>query len=1141
MAMETQDSVARKRIRESLDESLIVEAAAGTGKTTELIQRILAVLRSGRTTVDKIVAVTFTRKAAGELRLRLRVELDKARQDAKDAQQIRFLEDALARLEEAHLGTIHSFCAEILRQRPVEAQLAPGFEEIDETQALRLYSRAFDSWIQDRLQEMSPALRRTISRFSIERATEETRPIERLRQAGLEVVGWRDFRQSWSCKTFNRDEEARQLISEIAVLAEITSECNVPKHPLRQHLQPAVDFMARLKRSEEIGRHDMDELEALLIRLSGQLNKRPKAKGAPKFSPSHSRDEVLERMHRLAAELAEFAQRADADLAALLQAEMQELIDIYEDMKARSGKVDFVDLLVRTRNVIRDDQSVRKLLHERFSHIFVDEFQDTDPVQAELLVLLSGNDPNETNWRKVTPKPGKLFLVGDPKQSIYRFRRADIILYQDVCANLNAKGIDTVYLSHSFRAVKPIQEAVNAAFAPKIQRNESTGQPAYVALEGGVAETEQPAVIALPIPHPYGTRGITKGAIDQCLPETIASFVDWLVGKSGWKVRDPGGSAALIPIESQHVAILFKRFMSWGADVTRGYVHALEARNIPHQLWQARSFHQREEVENILAALNSIEWPDDELSVFATLKGNLFAIPDSVLLRFRYEFGTFRPFRRLPENLHSDFHPIRDALTAIADLHRRRNRRAVVETVNTVLEMARAHAAFALRPSGNQVLANVYHICNLARAYELGGGYSFRGFVDQLNEQAETEDSAEAPIVEEGSEGVRIMTVHAAKGLEFPVVILADITANSSPREPGRHIDAEQNLCAVRVANCAPWELIDHMAEEHDRDLAEGVRVAYVAATRARDLLVVPAVGDQPFENGWIASLNKALYPAQSKYREAHTASSCPAFGDTSVLSRPMEYDGSLDASVKPGIHVPDGCNHSVVWWDPALFDLRVEGSFGLRQEGILSDGSQAAPGRTQYQSWKSNHQQAVDQGQVPGLSVFIATEGFEPPSGYADRVKIERIEREGTRPKGPRFGSLVHLILKDVDFGAAPEAILQLARTHARLLNATPEEVEAAAQALIAALRYPLLKRARQAARCHRELPILIKHDLGVLDAVIDLAFLEEKTWTVVDFKTDEEDPQRVTKYRRQVGWYIYSIEKATGASSAGGYLLHL
>src|SRR5437763_7702984 len=167
--MLTLDAHARKRIRESLDESLIVEAAAGTGKTTELIQRIVAILRSGLTSVDGIVAVTFTRKAAGELRLRLRVELDQARGSANDPNEVRNLEDALARLEEARIGTIHSFCAEILRQRPVEAELAPGFAEIDEAQAVRVYSRAFDTWIQRRLEEMPAGLRRALSRSSIER------------------------------------------------------------------------------------------------------------------------------------------------------------------------------------------------------------------------------------------------------------------------------------------------------------------------------------------------------------------------------------------------------------------------------------------------------------------------------------------------------------------------------------------------------------------------------------------------------------------------------------------------------------------------------------------------------------------------------------------------------------------------------------------------------------------------------------------------------------------------------------------------------------------------------------------------------------------------------------------------------------
>jgi ATP-dependent exoDNAse (exonuclease V) beta subunit len=386
-----------------------------------------------------------------------------------------------------------------------------------------------------------------------------------------------------------------------------------------------------------------------------------------------------------------------------------------------------------------------------------------------------------------------------------------------------------------------------------------------------------------------------------------------------------------------------------------------------------------------------------------------------------------------------------------------------------------------------------------------------------------------------------MMSVHTAKGLEFPIVILANITVNLAAATPDAHVDAAQNLCARKLLGWTPWELTDHLNEEHDRDLAEGVRVAYVAATRARDMLVVPAVGDAPFTNGWVASLNKALYPPKERYRDSEPAPSCPRFGQASVLWRPLDYSHLPENSVKPGLVVPEGCTHHVAWWDPALLNLQVEGTFGLRQEELLREGLEAAPGRTRYQSWKSAREESVEQGHKPTLNVFVATQGFEPPPGYADRVQTEQVPRVSPRPGGPRFGTLVHLVLRDVAFDAPLDDIIRLARTHARLLNATNEETESAAQAVAAALKHSLFDRARQAQRCHRELPVLIKDDLlGVLDAVIDLAFLEGKIWTVVDFKTDADDIQRAAKYRRQVGWYIHSMEKTTG-SPARGCLLHI
>src|SRR2546425_542141 len=182
------DKAARDRIRNSLQESLIVEASAGTGKTFEMVRRVVAVLQKGLTQIHRVVAVTFTRKAAGELKLRLRQELDRARTEATDPGEINNLQDALERLEEARVGTIHSFCAEILRERPVEAVIDPAFEELSEYQARRIYRQAFKSWIQEKLAVSSPGLRRCLVRLARIDSWDTRSPLEKLQDAGWKLI-----------------------------------------------------------------------------------------------------------------------------------------------------------------------------------------------------------------------------------------------------------------------------------------------------------------------------------------------------------------------------------------------------------------------------------------------------------------------------------------------------------------------------------------------------------------------------------------------------------------------------------------------------------------------------------------------------------------------------------------------------------------------------------------------------------------------------------------------------------------------------------------------------------------------------------------------------------------------------------------
>jgi ATP-dependent helicase/nuclease subunit A len=1127
------DKLARQRIRTSLAESLLVEASAGTGKTTELVARIVSVLASGDTTIDHIVAVTFTNKAAGELKLRLRQELDRARETvATDAERIN-IENALEHLEEASVGTIHSFCAQILRERPVEAVVDPAFEELSEPQAARIYERAFRAWIQKKLADGTPALRRALVRLAWRDSFDSSPPIDQLRYAAWKLIEWRDHPEPWRQVTFDGDRQIDQLIEQVKLIAEAASRCPKPTDNLVRSLRPAQGVITWIERAEAATRsRDYDTLESLLIKLLRDLKKDAK-KGAGFFSSTVPREQVVGARTQLIQNLETFQVAADADLAALLRGEMWDLVESYDALKRRAGKLDFVDLLILARDLVRGNAEVRAYLQKRFTHIFIDEFQDTDPLQAEILLLLSANDPTQEDWLQVTPQPGKLFVVGDPKQSVYKFRRADVVLYRAIRDALATRGVGLVQLNTSFRALRPIQECVNAAFDSEMQDDAAAGQAAYSALRGDTPPIDgQPSVVVLPVPKPYGSTRVSKIAINGCLPGAIVAFVEWLVRESGWKVRDPEDPSQLVPVSARHIAILFRRFTNWGADITHDYVRALEAREIPHLLVGSKSFHSREEVETLRAALTAIEWPEDELSVFAALKGSLFAIPDHILLRFRHETGgRLHPFRQLPHNLPDEFKPVVDALSVLADLNRQRNRRPIADTVNALLEATRAHTGFALRPAGHQVLANVYRVSDLARSFEMSGGISFRGFVEELEAQAEKAESAEAPVLEEGAEGVRLMTVHSAKGLEFPVVILADMTANIAANDPDRYVDARQRLCATRLLRCAPWELRENESQERLRERAEGVRVAYVAATRARDLLVVPAVGDEE-QDGWVGPLNKAIYPPPDRYRNSSRALGCPKFGDASVADRP--FFSSDEPSVKPGLHVPRQGTHEVVWWDPRTLKLAAPPSLGLRQQEILAaDGEgKESPSLIAYRRWLEERDSVSRTGQVKQFDVFTATETAESPVDFKVEVTMESIVKSAERPAGPRFGTLVHTILRDAPLDADRTVLTSLAQVHGRLVGATGEEVEVAIDAVGAALVHPLLVHARRAQRLLRELPIILKLDANkVLEGVIDLAFEAEGHWHIVDFKTDADVAANRTHYERQLHWYSLALSRLNNA----------
>ena len=1088
-----------------LEQSWVVEASAGTGKTTALVERMVEVIAAG-TPVETIVAVTFTHAAAGNMKLRVRHEVERRRAGEPDDEIRRRLGEAARSLDRAFIGTIHAFCAQLLRRRPVEARIDPDFQELAQPDAQRVFARVFRRWAEQRLSTPSPTLSRAFARLAWRAERDGGEPLDELRKAAWNLAEWRDFDAPWDKRPFAGEAHMAALID----TAEATLRIGSRAGRAQEDFRPLREFLLRVQRAREAGQVDWAALESELLRLPGEM----------RWVRGH--DALYAGWEELKMAIDAFHQPADADLAARLRDELWEVVELYRQEKQRAGQLDFLDLLLCARDLLRHD-GARADLQRVYQRIFVDEFQDTDPLQAEILLLLAAKDPTERDWRQARPAPGKLYVVGDPKQSIYRFRRADARLFQRICHGLRGDGVGGRELTRSTRSTLAIQSFVNAAFETSIEN--------YLPLEGGVeGPADQPGIVALPMPYPYGTRNISNVKIEACSPNAVAAFIQWLCHQSGWKVRERGPET-WVDVRPEHICILFRRFTNFGTDLTQEYVRCLEARGIAHLLVGSKSFHRREEVGTLRTALRAIEWADDELSVFAVLRGSLFAVLDDTLLRFKNAYGGFNPMMELPEEVDAEFVPIRQGLSLLRELHRRRNYRPIADTINGLLEATRAHAGFAFRKGGERVLANVYRLTDLARSFEASGAAtSFRAFVEYLETEYDGSDTSEAPVLEREGGGVQLMTVHKAKGLEFPVVILADLTAKlTGPQGADRTSDAERRLCAQRLLWCAPWELLDAAEAEAKAEEEEALRVAYVAATRARDLLVVAAIGEEERAGGpgrWLSPLHAALYPPKDEWRVAGAAPGCPKFGPTTVLNRPPEQDE--DVSVRPGLHAPQAGGHRVVWFDPAVLGLGAARTDGVENEDVLKGTpEQAAEGLRLYREWRDRRAARTARGSVPGFRTATA-EALGRAAVAGVRVETVTLPVAPGRPGGRKFGRLVHDILQHAGAGDEVDA---LGAIWGRRHGAGDLERTAAVEVARAALAHGALA-VPAGALCYRELPVMVRLEDGTLvDGRIDFAWTDGASWTVIDYKTDRREKRNVA----QVEVYALAIQRATGLPVRG------
>jgi ATP-dependent helicase/nuclease subunit A len=808
------DGAFRRRIREAAECNLLVEAAAGTGKTSSLVDRMVALVGSG-TPVERICAVTFTIKAAAQLDQRFQNALEAAARAEDDPERRRRFEEALKRLDACFIGTIHAFCSRLLRERPVEAGLDPGFTEMDEAEDL---AQRAEAW----------------KRYGDRLYTEGSPILARLLQAGMELS---DLRHAYELLCENTDvvpvaaamdppdlSGARVEVESYidAALSDLPRE--VPRGGWDRQ-QQAIRAAHRMRGLFDLGQ--TPDLARVLRELAHAGKTRPAS--WPDKAARRRSEERFEQFRAAALEPALTKWREYLHPIAI--AAIRPALADYETWRRREARLNFQDQLVFARNLLRDRPEVRRALQARFTPVLVDEFQDTDPIQAEVLLYLTGRDVHETDWRRLEPVPGSLFVVGDPKQSIYRFRRADIQTYDTVSEILQKSGGDVLRLSTNFRSTPELCRWVNAVFAGVFPAERTPSQARHVALEP-FREPEGGEAPVFRIETPSRNR---SSEVAQADAERVADAI--AAGLRGEPpLGRPGASA------SDYLVLARRR-----ANLP-GYARALEARGIPYEIaGGGGAFKYSEEVGTLVCALEAIADPENPVPLVAALRGALFGIDDESLYRFQRAGGRFdlrsTPPPRSDPRIRRAYALLAQAAEWAGSLP---PAAAVARFVNRLGAVAFAAAgSLGDARAGNLVKA-------LAAARELSRERaSFAEIVGRLRELTE-DDRVEEMVTRPGrSDVVRLMTLHRAKGLESRVVFLADPTdgkewkpeiwIDRSIEPPVGHVlitkDAGSFSSAEEIARPLGWE--EKQALEQEFLDCENDRLLYVAATRARDALVV--------------------------------------------------------------------------------------------------------------------------------------------------------------------------------------------------------------------------------------------------------------------------------------------------------------
>ncbi len=1121
------DADARQIGETTFDRNVVVLAGAGTGKTTLLVNRLLhALLREPHPfRVTEMLALTFTNKAANEMKGRLREALhelfaacqstslngDSGNVKLKEFQEryhvsTEHIQEKVTRalndLEKAHIATLHSFAAHVLRLYPLESGVDPQFQEDDGTKFLEIFSEAWNIWLDEAFGEQG-------AQHAQWREILDVVDLKGIREFALalceDLIALRDLQSQLDSESPS-PALGSWLQRNQRRIVHLTQEYAQSKpRKIEGMLAVAKRVFDLMAQEGWAGVKNIEDVEKAL--LSSAIGQAPKGWTPDDFQEARR---IVQSAHRLVNVDERFLSR----VVRLLEPFVQHVRRLY----ANRGWIRFDGLIVRVRDVLRDYPRVREQLKLDFQAIMVDEFQDTDPLQYEILLYLGEQLGDHCQqWDAIRLVPGKLFIVGDPKQSIYAFRRADIQAFDHVVRKLTDDGGVVCTLTTNFRSDQAVLEVVNAVFDRVFVQEDHVQPPNVPLMVGRRGEEALPAAgVELCVIANAGEEEWDAERATRVEAEWLAVWIQEQLSSGQQWVLEKGSRTSLRP---GHVAVLFRKFTN-----AHVYLEAMQRRGVPYLTDGERHFYRRQEVIDLVNVLRVFDDPGDAIAIVGILRSSLGGVPDQEIM----ELAKLGPLDIRRTDTLDDWGSARKPVVhllfeQLRALHVQAKRLPIPEFIDRVFTQLPIVELAAASSHGEQAIMNVWKLRDLMAAQAAMPHLSYSGWVHRLvdclmNHPPEPEASLE----EESLDAVRVLSIHKAKGLEFPVVILPGLHQKSAGMDRGAEVTVDWMSGVYGCVFPPTWNAGQVLLWEKEqiREKAEQRRVMYVGMTRARDRLMLS--GGQltkPIGESFLGFLQHVADGEIGNPEHATVQIGEAVIRQTVVTSRDLPPSQRVMPSPKPD-----------------KSDRKGEGAAFLKKY------------RERERVWQQASQEVA----------FMTPSLLQP----SQAKRLSHTQRGGLQLPSQYLGTLVHQLLEQWDFQLYPENFREPLREFCRKeLPSDFDDDEKIAVVLEVEdlmgtfLQSSSYRELQQATVIGREVPFVMPwshQDQGssevppcVMEGVMDVVYEMAGDVWVGDYKTDRVTAAQVGDYahmyQQQARVYVMAASRSLGLDVKGCKLLFL